>query len=134
MGAWGPGVFENDSALDCMADVVGGDGSSELEALLDRVLAAGEEYLEAPDAECALAVAEIVAALAGRPAVNSAIPAEVTEWLASAHAVPSSAVVDKAHRATQRVLTEPSELLELWEQSGDFPAWKANVDDLLGRL
>lgn len=61
MGAWGTGVFENDAAGAFAVAVAGGGGVAALEAALDRVLAAGDVYLEAPQAEEAIAAAEIVA-------------------------------------------------------------------------
>jgi len=44
-----------------------------------RPAVAPDEYLEAPTASCALAAAEVVAALAGRP--RPALPEEVTAWV-----------------------------------------------------
>jgi hypothetical protein len=31
-------------------------------------------------------------------------------------------------------LTEPSEILELWQESDEFAVWKGNVESLLRRL
>lgn len=134
MGTWGPGTFENDAALDCMAEIVDGRGVSAIDQYLDRVLGVGRDYLEAPDAECTIAMAEMVASLAGRRGEGTDVPPEITEWLMTTTEAPTPALVAKARLAVQRAVTEPSELLELWQGSPDFPMWKASVDDLLGRL
>jgi hypothetical protein len=67
MGAWGAGIFENDTACDFAAAVSDGGGMSLIDQTLHRVLACGDNYLEAPDAEECLATAEIIARLTGRP-------------------------------------------------------------------
>jgi hypothetical protein len=134
MGSWGVGVFENDAALDCVANIVDGGGLPAVEAMLGQVRDAGSEYLEAPQAQCALAAAEIVAGLAGRPASNGKAPPDLAEWMAHEATTPAPDVIALARLAAARVASEPSELLELWQETADFPAWKATVDDLLAHL
>ena len=63
MGAWGTGSFENDGAAD-FAWAIAEGGLPVIEKAFDRVLAAGQSYLE--DAEEAIAAAEVVAKLSGR--------------------------------------------------------------------
>jgi hypothetical protein len=46
----------------------------------------------------------------------------------------SDDVVTKARAAIKRVLTAPSELLELWQETSEFDAWKALVEQLGGRV
>jgi Domain of unknown function (DUF4259) len=134
MGAWGTGLFENDEALDFAGDVVERGGLTLVENVLEELLDMGDEYVEAPEAEQALVAAEIVAALAGRPAAE--YPDELTEWLDGLDAVPDSALVDTARRAVQRVLTPPCELLELWEEAGedDYGEWRVGVEAIAARL
>jgi hypothetical protein len=50
MGAWGTGVFENDTACDFASAVADGGGMAALVEALDRVAVSGDNYLEAPDA------------------------------------------------------------------------------------
>lgn len=50
MGAWGTGVFDNDTACDFASAVVDGGGMTALVEALDRVALSGDNYLEAPDA------------------------------------------------------------------------------------
>ena len=134
MGAWGTGLFENDDALDFAGDVVERGGLALVENVIEELLDMGDEYVEAPEAEQVLVAAEIVAALAGRPAAE--YPDELAEWLDELDAVPDAALVDTARRAVQRVLTPPSELLELWEEAGedDYAEWRVGVEGIAARL
>ena len=134
MGAWGTGVFENDAACDFAADIAESGGLTLLEKTLDRVLAVGGNYLEAPDAEEALAAADIVACLKGSPGVQMAYTASLDEWLGSQRSAPSEEVVEKARRCIIRILDEPSEILELWGESDEFEAWKRSVEEVSKRL
>ena len=61
MGTWGVNSFENDAALDWTDGLERKSDLTYIEATLDRVLGRGTGYLEAPDAQEAIAAAEAVA-------------------------------------------------------------------------
>lgn len=129
MGAWGAGSFENDDAMDFVAELEDA-GLEPVEAALQKVLDA--EAIEAPDASVALAAAEAMAVLRNRPAEN--LPPEVLEWAKIGRRLRlTPAFFEKAKSAVQRV-KDSSELKELWDESGDAAEWQAKVDDLLARL
>ena len=65
MGRWGFGIFENDTACDFKYLVVDGGGLVPIEQALDRVVSAGDRYLEVSEADEALAAADIIARLLG---------------------------------------------------------------------
>src|SRR4029077_20471076 len=71
MGAWGPGTLENDTAVDWMYGLGEVPDLSLIEGTLDRALAVGDDYLEAADAEEAIAAAEAVARLLGNFGVRN---------------------------------------------------------------
>jgi len=129
MGAWGHESFANDDAMDWVAEL-------EAEGLpaVGRALAAVEdlagEYLEAPACSSAVAAAEVVAALRGRPAAD--LPEEVANWVA-AHPSGSEELVQAARRAVDAI-TNRSELRELWEEVPDYELWRGAMTDLRGRL
>lgn len=129
MGAWGPGSFENDDAMDWLADLVDGGGMDVVESAFHGV--ADAEYLEAPEASSAVAAAEVVAALAGRPPAE--LPDEAAEWVAAHGRPPADRLMRQARAAVRRVRTD-SELKELWEEGEEADAWYACIDDLLRRL
>jgi hypothetical protein len=134
MGTWGAGIFENDNACDFAAAVADGGGIALVDQVVDRVLACGSNYLEAPDAQECLAAADIIARLNGSPGEASAYTAAVDAWIGSARASVSAEMIDKARQAINRVLAPPSELVELWKESKDFDRWRRSVEGLSGRL
>ncbi len=135
MSAWGTGIFDNHAAGEFAVAVAERGGVAALEAALDRVLSAGDVYLEAPKAEQALAAAEIVARAGDPSAVAPAgYTAAIDAWIAENHPRVPVELRDKARRAIARVLTEPSELLEIWTESGQYDAWAHAVAAVSSRL
>ena len=134
MGAWGVGAFENDTACDYACEVAGGKDISRIEITLARVLATGAANLKAPDAEEALAAADILARLGGRFGKRDAYTASIDEWVTQTKLQPGKQLVKKALSAIARILKGPSELMELWRDSDEFDAWKASVEELTARL
>lgn len=132
MGAWGEKAFENDSALDWLAEFEV-DGLTLLRETLSRVAELhGDEYLDVDDGAASVAAAEIVAAALGRQ--RDRVPATLNGWL-DAHE--GSLVGDDqelARRALERVLRAGSELRDLWEEGGTESPWHADVQVLLSRL
>jgi hypothetical protein len=129
MGAWAHGSFDNDDAMDWVGELEGVEGAAPISEAFETVLAA-DDYVEAPEASMGLAAAEVVAALLGKPA--AALPAEVTAWVAG-EKPPKAALVKKAQRVVERVLTD-SELKDLWAESEDSAKWQQEVEGLLRRL
>jgi hypothetical protein len=130
MSAWGPGAFENDAAGDFAEAVCEGGGLAVIEDAFDHVLEAGDEDLESTSAEEAVAAAAIVARLKdGTPLADT-----VESWIAQEQPIISGELVAKARNALQRVMTAPSELLELWQDADEFPDFQAGIDTLLKRL
>lgn len=134
MGAWGTGIFENDTACDFAATIAEGNGLVGLEQALDRVLESETNYLEAPDAEEGLAAADIVARLKGSPGAQTSYTALIDAWVERSKSTPSEHVIEKARRSIIRILAEHSELLELWQDSTEFEIWKHNVEEVARRL
>jgi putative IMPACT (imprinted ancient) family translation regulator len=132
MGAWDTGPLENDSARDFLSAVADGGGLTAIEDAFDHVLEAGEEYLEAPTAEEAVAAAVIIARF--KDGVKLVREAELEAWIAQEKPTASAAMVSKARDALHRVMTEPSELIELWAEGDGFDDFKAGINDLIKRL
>ena len=137
MGAWGTGPFENDDALDWLARFEG-EGAAAVEAALDAVLDAVLDgtaaYLERDLGASALAAAEVVAAMRGRPGPE--LPPQVASLLAAAHpGAPSDATLGRTRRAVDRA-ADPrhSEVAELWAEVDDGAVWRRTVDELRRRL
>jgi hypothetical protein len=132
MGAWGYQVFENDDALDWLAELEDAEdaSASTLTAAFDAVLGASGDRIEIPEASTALAAAEIVTAMLGKATVS--LSEEIVEWIEGLGAVQPD-MVDKAQAAVRQVMNG-SELEQVWKESSDYQSWAASVEDLLKRL
>jgi hypothetical protein len=127
MGAWSPQPFGNDTAADWAFGLVESDDLSYIEAVLDKVLDQGAEYLEAPDAEEAVAAIEVIAKLQGKGTQRDAYTESVDAWVASSQQRPGPELLRKAGRAIDRILSGNSELLDLWQESDEAPAWQQSL-------
>ena len=126
MGTWSHEPFGNDTAGDWAYGLVESSDLSYIEAALDKVLRQSG-YLEAPDAEEAIAAVEVVAKLLGNGTQSDAYTEEVDTWVASMKQKPSSTLLAKGQRALKRILSGESELLELWSEGDDLERWKASI-------
>lgn len=124
MGTWDAGPFDNDTAADFCGDLDEA-GLGEREGMVRGILAvaadtAGDDYLESPDSDRAVAAAALVAAQCpgGEPVDSGYAPDEPLPDLVALRGL--------ALQALDRVMTEPSELLELWE-GPDGASWRTNV-------
>ncbi|MEU6847742.1 DUF4259 domain-containing protein [Streptomyces sp. NPDC046716] len=127
MGTWDVHPFDNDTAAD-FADDLDDAAMAEREALIRRALfraADNQDYLEAPEAEEAVAAAALVAAQCseGEPVSIPYGPDEPVPTL-------SVELKPLAVEALDRVLADESELAELWEESESGAAWRGSI----GRL
>lgn len=157
MGTWGLGPFENDTAADFVGDLADDLSNGELvvEQIAEVLTEAGgtplDETLDADLGIEALAAAELVAAIVGRPgeALAAAGPDagdddplsmdQLAAWCRTADAAKALAqtpgLAKQAIRALDRVLAADSELAELWEETAeDGRAWREDVLRLRTRL
>jgi len=131
MGAWGPGVFENDDAGDWVWELEDdADGSVIIEALSVVVDTPIDEQPEAGDSSNALAAAEVVASARGPR--SPGLPTEASVWIAAHAALVDRSWLALASGAVERIAID-SELKDLWDNAGD-DAWSDVVADLLSRL
>lgn len=130
MGTWDIGPFDNDTAADFAGDLdeaAADERTGIVRDVLVRVMGTAA-HLEAPESEKALAAAALVAAQCpgGEPADPIYGPEEPLPDL--------TGLRDLARRALGRIMTEPSELMDLWAGSEGEP-WRANIrrlQDVLG--
>lgn len=137
MGCWGYQILCDDIALDALADLLESDVPEQaISDFLDGMIEDPEEY----DAEqyALVAAAAVDASLHGM---------ELTFWdedeenedLATLRelldGLDLSALRGKAAEALRLILSEHSELRQLWEENADeYPAWQKNITDLYSRL
>lgn len=134
MGAWGIKSFQNDDALDWLASLEQ-EGAEQIRLTFSAVLqeATEDNYIEAPTACDALAAAELVAA--AHTGMHDRLEPPMRALLEPvAGSITSGDTIELAKKCVRLVLSEGSELRELWEETKDFDAWQADVSGLLQRL
>jgi hypothetical protein len=131
MGAWGINTFENDDAADWLGEFCDEPTEELLFDAFSTVNDIGDDYLEAPESSAALAAAEIVAVLQGKPSPHC--PEKAQDCVRHLNFQSSDKLISAARKAVARIQTD-SELKELWEDSDDFSQWQATVDELTDRL
>jgi len=133
MGAWSVDAFGNNDAGDWALGLKNCTDLSLVDATLDKVLAAGE-YIEAPDTSEALAAIEVIARLQGNWGERNAYTEDVDNWVLKTKLQPGSDLAQKAYRVIDRILSDQSELKELWQDGDEFDAWRASVENLKARV
>jgi hypothetical protein len=129
MGAWSQSSFGNDDAMDFVGEFLEKANLSTIQSALTA--AGGDEYLESPEACCAIAAAELLAAKLGKPSTD--LPPDIPSVLGQV-TVPSPADMALARRVVARIM-DNSELAELWSEGGPTDVdWLNAMEDLLKRL
>lgn len=129
MGTWGVGSFENDDAMDWSYELHNGNDLSPILTVFSNISEGA--YLEAPDCSNALAAAEVVAALKGKPSKN--LPDEIATWISFNKPSVNNEIITNAKKIVTQIKLS-SELKELWEESEDLAKWENTVNDLILRL
>jgi hypothetical protein len=130
MGTWNPGNFDNDDAQDWLLELQDAVDTDVIEEALGDVVENGG-YVEAPDAQQAVAAAEIVAAMAGHPAHD--LPAAAAAWAQLHGHLADQTLLALAERVVRRI-QDHSELPDLWAGGDRLDEWDAAIDDLRARL
>ncbi|MGZ9810578.1 DUF4259 domain-containing protein [Pseudoroseicyclus sp. H15] len=145
MGAWGPGPFDNDDAMDLLLDYEerGVEPLLEVLALPDDAL--GDGFIDAPLGGQLIALGEIVAASHGHPRTSGpsdfAMGADphrlLKQMTAHAEAVRAEPkLLAGARGAVTGVLANPkvSELGAVWQEGGQLDAFAQTINDIEIRL
>lgn len=132
-GAWGMGPFDNDDALDWVWELEKAASTDMLEDALEEVTGSFF-YISAPECSRAVAAAEVVAALLGRP--GRELPDEVKTWISDSSLRADEDLVALAREAVTLVRdSDKSELADLWRDAGNnYDEWHAGISDLIRRL
>ena len=132
MGTWDVGIFDNDAALDWVGELSNQEGTAQINAALDDVLDTGGEYLEGDLSNQALAAIEALTLSYGA-GDESACPEALRDWVVENNSAIDSALLEKSLRVIDRILTEPSENLRLFD--GDLlEQWKGVALTLRARV
>lgn len=135
MGAWGTGVFEDDTALDFIEEQLISlqDPRTLMREVFEAALSADYVDYEAGHAVLVSAAA-IKAAQSGEP-LQEDEEEEWADWRTSLADLDFSQLKPLAAKACLRVCAEQSELCELWAENGElFPEWKAGIHSLAAAI
>jgi hypothetical protein len=133
MGAWSADTFGNDAACDWASGLEDVHDLRLVRRALDAVLSVSDDYLDSDIACEGLAACEVVARLKGHWGLRNAYTETVDQWVEAHPIKPPENLVRAALAAIARILSPPSELLELWEEA-DAEEWRAAVEDLQHRV
>jgi hypothetical protein len=142
MGAWGPDHFDNDKAMDFLADFETSNDPSIIRAALQAVVDHGPnksladgstDWLTTRMCEKALAAAEIVAGWIGRP--SPTLPSDAVK-LVLRHMTYCELDMISLAREAIRIINIDSELNGLWKDTGadGWNRWNKCVKNLEDRL
>lgn len=136
MGAWGIGSFENDDAADWAWRFDEEDGLKLLDETLDSVFGEGSpnDYVEAPTGSEVVAACEVIARMKGKSTDRTIYGEAADKWIAAHGSQPKQELIAKANKALDIVLSDRSELYQLWQESESFVDWQASVADLRQRM
>lgn len=132
MGAWGLGPFENDGALEPLAQLR--EEEDDAVGAAFRAVMAEPDYVEVDAGQGAVAAAEILASAYGRP--GDELPEEVARIVAlyRERLLGEVELVEQARQALARLTAEGSEIAELSDEAGHGPEWRSRIADLDRRL
>jgi Domain of unknown function (DUF4259) len=133
MGAWSKDSFRNDTACNWAYGLEDATDLSLVRETIKKVVESGDDYLEAPDAEEAIAAVEVIARLKGNFGQRDSYTETTDNWVKAHPQQPPPDLVASGTQALDRILRPPSELLELWQESGELEDWKSSVLDLRAR-
>lgn len=122
MGTWSIHAFGNDEAADFAIELSESSNLDLIQSALEDVIAA-DEYLEAPEADRGIAAAAVLALLNGQE-IPGTLDEALSTWVKSQTTKPGSALLTKAQVVIERVLSENSELAELWIESDEYESWQ----------
>lgn len=137
MGAWGTGIYENDSARDWAERLKDSDDGLDLvEDTLREVMMTA--YIDATVGERGLVAADVVARVrrGGDGGDLSTYAEDVIAWLKQNPRADADMLLMTALDVVERITGDDSELVVLWNESGefDFNMWRDTVAELQLRL
>lgn len=132
MGAWGTGFFDDDSNCDCLADILESNTSPE-SFVLSFKKGIEAEYLEYDDGGVIIVSGALLDGLLNGTKLDSADEG-IPQWLTNHRDKQVKNLKSVAVQALEKVISEGSELNELWMESEEYPDWKKNITELISRL
>jgi hypothetical protein len=125
MAAWGTKTFEEDTANDWIQELIDADDAREF--LIDS-LSTESGFIEAGQGSTVLAAGETLIALLDEP--RTGVPSELVDWAGDNECDDVSDLPEVAVESIERVLSEESEIREIWSEADDYDEWLENVEQM----
>jgi hypothetical protein len=134
MGAWGPGIFDDDAAYDFVEILQDTDDPIEVfTSSFETAIAA--DYLDYDDAHAATVSAAYMDAILNGTTYESENQEALHSFKEEKKNLPVQPLKSLAVKALQKVISDQSELHQLWQENEElYPQWKQNIQSLIGRL
>lgn len=132
MGAWGMGIFDDDTSCDIIEDAI--ENGATIETLVEKAVSIdGSAYIEYEDCHQIIVSAAMVDSLLND--VNHSNSEEARDWLSRQNADSIIVYKQKLVGLLEKVIGQDSELNELWEENEeDYPEWKGNIQSVITSL
>ena len=129
MGAWGYKTFEDDTTCDWVWELA--DSSDPLQFIKESLsLDGSEDYMEYDSCAAVLAASEAVYSIAF--GLREDPPEDFKSWVSSHSDLNVSDVSPLCLTGLSRLLSENSELHELWTENDElYSKWRANVQQMI---
>lgn len=137
MGAWDTGIFDDDAALD-MIEAYQDINDPTLLFTTAFELAIGAEFLHYDECHSVTVAAACIDSLRNGTTYNLETGDEdnpLSAFVQKNKALNTDGLTTLAVRALEKVISDQSELNELWQENEEhYPAWKNNIEALIKRL
>lgn len=133
MGAWNYGVFDDDTAYDALEDLKASSNiAADMEKYFDAVIEA--EYVEYDNGQYALVSAAVIDSVTNKTQYRCD-DETYFQWIETLKHFDFSSLKQKAIAAIDAVLSDRSELKELWEENERlYHTWRADKISMCERL
>ena len=131
MGAWGMGVFDDDTSCDLIDEAMEGEVAS----LIENASAHKDsDYLEYEECHEVLVSGAILDSILNGTKYGDAVEG-FDEWVSKQPKALVASFKAQILEALNIIVSDKSELNELWQENeDDYPRWKANVNNIIAGL
>ncbi len=128
MGAWGMGIFDDDTSCDIIDEVMEGDVNELFEKVSEYKKS---EYLESEECHEVLVSGAILDAKINGTKYQDAVDG-FDSWVLSQDIEIPKNLQENIVTSLKLVISDSSEINELWEENeDDYPTWKGNVESII---
>ncbi len=133
MGAWDYGVFDDDVAYDALEELKESSNiAADMEGYFDTVIEA--EYVDYDEGQYALVAAAVIDSVVNGTDYKCD-EADYAEWTKSLKSIDFAPLMQKAANAVEAVVSEHSELKELWDENESlYTLWREDKIAMQKRL